>query len=405
MSYFAWLDYSEHDRRVALDVIDKFREHETRDELGLAAIRDGLADLFFPGTSTIQTRARYFLFVPWMYLDQEWRRASSAEVKNRARKAEIALIDVLADSDDASGTIGVLARAGLKWLPSNIYWQGLGRLGIRTFPGSQDQYHRSLDAFYRGGAGTLSSDDKELVGRGRARNWSASLPDAPEDFPAKASLTLLPEEGEFLRERITLAAPDSLFRYFVEWDDAVDPLDYPWDHPAVETLAERLREQLEHARNLSEVMHGAAILYNLMLARLRKSAELTGEYEEMLDDWCALMRERRAAHLAWDRERFWAIVRATGANVTHTTRLFVNQWIDLALALDGQNPGASEKARSLIEQRERQLKRGQARLAGGRALDLWQGRSGTSRLNYRWYVTQSHLHDLRDTRVKAVAHA
>ena len=186
MSYFAWLDYSEHDRRVALDVIDKFREHETRDELGLAAIRDGLADLFFPGTSTIQTRARYFLFVPWIYLDQEWRRASSAEVRNRARRAEIALIDVLADSDDASGTIGVLARAGLKRLPSNIYWQGLGRLGIRTFPGSQDQYHRSLDAFYRGGAGTLSSDDKELAGRGRARNWCASRPEQPDDLSVKA---------------------------------------------------------------------------------------------------------------------------------------------------------------------------------------------------------------------------
>src|SRR5215207_3503978 len=103
MSSFAWLDYSEHDRRSALDVIDKFREHETRDELGLAAIRDGLADLFFPGTGTVQTRARYFLFVPWMYLELERRGTPSSEVAARARRFEIALVDVLASSDDADG--------------------------------------------------------------------------------------------------------------------------------------------------------------------------------------------------------------------------------------------------------------------------------------------------------------
>lgn len=34
--------------------------------LGFAPIRDAFADYFFPGTSTIQTRARYFLFVPWI---------------------------------------------------------------------------------------------------------------------------------------------------------------------------------------------------------------------------------------------------------------------------------------------------------------------------------------------------
>ncbi|MGB6753954.1 MAG: DUF6361 family protein [Xanthobacteraceae bacterium] len=55
MSSFVWLDYSERERRKMLDVVDLFKEHETRDELGLAAIRDQL----FPGTSTIMTRARY----------------------------------------------------------------------------------------------------------------------------------------------------------------------------------------------------------------------------------------------------------------------------------------------------------------------------------------------------------
>jgi len=58
MVSLTWLDYSEQERRQAMEVIDLFREEETRDELGLGTIRDAFADLLFPGTSTIQTRAR-----------------------------------------------------------------------------------------------------------------------------------------------------------------------------------------------------------------------------------------------------------------------------------------------------------------------------------------------------------
>jgi hypothetical protein len=71
MSAFVWLDYSERERRKMLDVVDLFREHDTRDELGIGSVRDAFADLLFPGTSTIMTRARYFLLVPWMYQRQE----------------------------------------------------------------------------------------------------------------------------------------------------------------------------------------------------------------------------------------------------------------------------------------------------------------------------------------------
>lgn len=62
-STFSWVDNSERDRRRALDVIDLIRRQDTRDQLGIGRIRDALADLLAPGTSTIQTRARYFLFV------------------------------------------------------------------------------------------------------------------------------------------------------------------------------------------------------------------------------------------------------------------------------------------------------------------------------------------------------
>ena len=67
MSEFVWLDYSEKDRRKMLEVVDLFKEHDTRDELGIGSVRDSFADQLFPGTSTIMIRAKYFLLVAWTY--------------------------------------------------------------------------------------------------------------------------------------------------------------------------------------------------------------------------------------------------------------------------------------------------------------------------------------------------
>src|ERR1700733_8282677 len=124
-SYFAWLAFSEKERRKVLDVVELLGDRDTRDELGIGSIRDAFADLFFPGISTIQTRARYFLFIPWIYLDLERKRKSSKEITDSAHTAEVKLIKVLAETEgEKEGVIGFRARAALKRLPSNIYWQG-----------------------------------------------------------------------------------------------------------------------------------------------------------------------------------------------------------------------------------------------------------------------------------------
>src|SRR5574341_1235575 len=104
-SSFAWVDFAEEDRRKMAEVIDLFREQDTRDELGLGVIRDAFADLLFPGTSTVQTRARYFLFVPWIYRRHEEKGTSGAEFSGRARRDEVALISSLAGSGERDGFI------------------------------------------------------------------------------------------------------------------------------------------------------------------------------------------------------------------------------------------------------------------------------------------------------------
>ena len=80
-----------------------FSEKDTRDELGLGTIRDAISNALFPGTSVIQTRLRYVLFVPWVYQALERnKRVHASNVEAWARAAEVALIETL------GGAVGVI---------------------------------------------------------------------------------------------------------------------------------------------------------------------------------------------------------------------------------------------------------------------------------------------------------
>ena len=64
-----WIDFSKKDRQKVLDVMNFLQEPGAVDELGIGIVRDAFVNYFFPGTSTIQTRAKYLLIV--LYLLKE----------------------------------------------------------------------------------------------------------------------------------------------------------------------------------------------------------------------------------------------------------------------------------------------------------------------------------------------
>jgi hypothetical protein len=283
----------------------------------------------------------------------------------------------------------------LKRLPSNIYWQGLGRWGIRLFPGSQDQYHRSLDLFYSQNERQQKNDDGEPIDGRMARNWHPGLPPAPRDFPRVASLSLAFHEARYLRERILTHVPQSMLAFLVDEEQAAVDTDFPWAHPQAGAFPSRIREQLEHARNFSESINGAALLYNLMLAEEARQEDLIEECRERMQEWASLLSIRRAELRGWDRRKFWDIVELGNQHLKHPTRLFVDGWLDLTISDVGAvNVADDKRARQLIRDRERQLKRGQSRLENIRARELWNEEAGTKQLNYRWSVAQTIVDDI-----------
>jgi len=393
-SLFSWVDFAEDDRRAMSDVIALFREQDTRDELGLGAIRDCFADLLFPATSTIQTRARYFLFIPWVYQELERRRTAPADVERLARRDEIRLIQALKKGQETDGIIGTLAEDRLARLPSSIYWAGLGKLGIRRFPGSLENYHRAFAAYHPLAAKRLSSEDELPVENG---SWSPSLPTAPSGLLERATFRLTKSEAKYLAERIwECGSRPTVFGELLGSSEAEADSAFVWETTFAAKLEPALKAQIAHAQNFSEIMHGAALLYNFMLASDAKRASLQDEYHDALDAWADRLRDAKARYGAWDRPRFWTIISESAYAVTRSARIFVDSWIDHALQ-NGKpaNVARDRVAQSLVAAREEQVKHTRKRLGNPRALERWNEASGAGQIDYRWFRVKTIANDIR----------
>lgn len=132
----AWLDYSQADQRRAREIVAMFSQRESRDELGLGGIRDALSDTLFPGTSVVLTRARYFLFVPWLFREGARRGHVGPQLASWVEGRERQLIEALHTGGDHEGLIGRFARGAVQLLPSGSP-SSTGRRSVKRRLGSR----------------------------------------------------------------------------------------------------------------------------------------------------------------------------------------------------------------------------------------------------------------------------
>ncbi len=402
-SVMAWLDESAEQQRRARELVRLGATAESRDELGIGQIRDVYANRLFPGTSVIQTRARYFLFVPWLFQMHEARGRSGDDLLRRVNASERSLIATLKDSalgaddgPDLEGLIGSRAGVGVKILPSAIYWGGLDTFGVLRSPVSPD------------GLGSVAALDKldpdaadERVARARS-DWDVL--DAPPDFPAvvDGGFALTPDEGLWLRERIQKEVEGTLLAHLV--GSAQPPLATtfgPWEEPLALTANEHIVQILEEARVFSLVFHGATLLYNLLLARAYEKAgfnRVTGKVDHYLGElatWAEDCEADRDVVAGWDMSAWWREIHSFNPRIGPWTREFASEWLGLVQSGPASRLPQDKTAARLIEQREiRQKKKAQARLVNERLLRNWNGAAGADRLVYRWPTVRRLVTDI-----------
>ena len=394
----AWLDYSNADQRRAREIVAMFSQAESRDELGIGQIRDALSDTLFPGTSVLLTRARYLLFVPWLYREGARRGRQGSQLSSWVDWHERRLIDALSNGGDREGLIGRIAGAAIQNLPSTIYWNSLRRFDILRDDGGPTQIGRN------GQLARRLNDATEFVEHSDAV-WDPSMPGPPEKFFELTScdFSLTREEATWLAERICQAAPDTLLQFLAaKGTRRREFARFAWDDADVNAAPEQVREAVDQARSFAVAMHGAALLYNILLAERAEELGLSqhdgqrerfaGQFEEWLD-------EIEGSDLnSWNLDQLWALVAAQGRPVSPITRVFVAHWARLIQERDGRALPDDSEARALICQRELRQKGGQARLRNDRLMRQWGGASGSGRLTFRWPVVARLLNDIAEGR-------
>ncbi len=390
VSTFTWFDTRDEDQQRVREALAAFDQPGMVDPLGLGIIRDTFSDILFPGISTIQTRARYFLLVPWVYRRLDRERVTSANGLRRARELEVATIEALMrGSSEKEGIIGRESGAATKRLAGVIYWGGLGAWGIRRFDGTTQEYVATLDKRRRESAQTGERDPAELL-------WPG-LPEEPIGLFESTTLELLPEEADFLRDRAMLAKKGSYLELLLRDGSTSQHGDAPWTHPVAGQASGEVRAQLTHARLFAYAVLGAGLLYNVILSeRLAEDGQggLRGDFRSRLNEWVGEMESRRQEFRAWKRGELWSVLEGVNPRV-RVARLFVDWWLERAIGNPREVVSSAEIGRRIIAREER-VKGARAKLSNRRAREQSPAAQGGGLMSFRWAQVQRIVGDIHE---------
>lgn len=377
-----WIDFSSKDREKAMAVIDLMKENGAVDELGIGVVRDRLADILFPGTSTIQTRAKYFFIVPWCMIEAEKNFKNKVDYLKRLNNIETDVIKALIKNEpsNTTGIIGKDSIGTLKRKPSEIYWNGLRTYKIMPFNISRNQYISSIKTNKNHDIEEGDDKDSYYLDNDEIR-WNITKP--RKNWKENLTLSLTKEESEFLKEKIARYHPNSLYSYIINNKDISLEDEDIYDLTFKNTLPEVVRNDLDLALNFGKVIHGAHIRYNIIL-RQKNSVEIE-DYEDYWNQWCNEMSQ-----FNWDKFNIDRIYEF--AQTTKGTKEFIEGWFKATRELDNINLGQLDK---MIEAREYSLKGQRAKLKNYGNVDVskWVG---LGMLEYRWRNVKTLVKDIKD---------
>lgn len=406
MDQLGWIDFSPTHRNKVMLVMDMFKDQGVIDELGLGTIRDALSDILFPGTSTIQTRAKYFLLVPWILQDIE-SKGRIDRLYSDLEESEIFFVKVLRKNspEGNSRVIGrTLPNANPRRKPSTIYWNGLRTYEILKFQGSIGDYINHLKYYYKqkqkekkqmtDALGNVPGDDRDSNHLYQHHLWS-QLPKPPDDWKQNLTIELSENEAKFLKERIILSNPNSLWSFALkDIPETSKSFSSIADFLYEESLPEHLKELVKLAVDFNSIMKGALIYYNLLIQLSRENGRIT----ELLPVWDKYWSEIKNFNWKnWDINKLWK-------NCPYTpmpTKIFVESWVKIVTA----ETFDETKATILLKARELNLKGiRRARLqdkaiaqkqASFTGISLFEDKS-VSYLHYRWNIVRVLLNDIQN---------
>lgn len=289
-----WVDFSREDREKVLDVMNLLQEQGAVDEIGIGLVRDAFANLFFPGTSTVQTVAKYFLIVPYILKEATEGRYGN-DLNKILRKIDMEEkacgIRLMENCPGEDGIIGrrVLPKNWVARKPSSIYWNGIRTYGICT----QDltipellkasiilQAQKKTSTLGNKGDDTADSERDDVDA---GRDFATQLFSVPDDYYAdwreNLSVHLTATEAAFLRKMTETSVPTSLLGYLLR--NSIDVTKYDSFEAIYEDLGDAVPADLARIMKLAcdfnRLVYAARVRYNYILSN--------GQNEDAAEEW------------------------------------------------------------------------------------------------------------------------
>ena len=295
-----WIDNSKSEKNKVLSVMELLSEKGTLDELGIAPVRDGFSNLFFPGNTTIQTRAKYFLIVPYAFKTLESGNETNPDrmfrqLEEIEKSCCLRFLDNDPTEDGVIGSNTIRHGGWVRRSPSDIYWAGLKR--YRIFDGidlSVSQYVDAISKMKKEKQNTLKlgsrNDNSEADGDDKNAEVSLKynfwhIPTYKSDWQDDLKIELTEEEAALLYNSIKETCSGSMLEFILTTGNTdVLLIDSFQDLQNIKSIfPEEMQTDYELAYQFAEFEYVLQIVYNMIAS--------AGNNERANDEWSLVLSE------------------------------------------------------------------------------------------------------------------
>jgi hypothetical protein len=396
------------------------------DELGVGVLHTGYADHFFPGTSVLQTRARYLFFVPWTFLFLARKKVRIDALGAKKRECErlvtgqlIAHYDKVSDAT-GQGIIGVRVHPKAPAQPPDFaYWTAMNTWGFMAGRARSALLTRWNAAEVLRAAEATSGGEEAIETEKLGVFDVPPLPEGwPGDFTGGFDLTAV--EAEWLRNRWARMHAPSLLRTLAALvnEGQVPHADTLWQDPMALEAAHRIDAASAHgglpsfvkairraklASSAAEIMRATYGAYVKAEWR-RDRREATGVevpglgYDARLAEYFGPKNATRARLLRLDVAELQGdlpVIARDDRRLDELLRLFQSVWKAAKTPDDVLGHRKLRDACELAEKRRKGLRARLPRVEGKeRRADLTETTVRAVGIDYRWPVTKRLVRDV-----------
>ncbi|MEI9533536.1 DUF6361 family protein [Moellerella wisconsensis] len=405
-SSIGWIDYSSLERERVSQILSMLQEKGTLDELGIGQIRDAFADQLFPGISTIQTRAKYFVTIPYIFHDyRRLARPNRPSLNDYISQQEDQLAKCLVENHKQDIPYGIIGKdsleKGVARKPSSVYWNGLRQLSIAKTELSLREFITQYQELANRPSEQHIDDDNQYSD---IAQWMTKPEGYDESWLEQVSIALTPNEAEFLNNKFLLSkkiehsVPTQLIKHHLV-DNALQVADMltqgVWQAEALydslkdSSISAKTKNCFQKALQFSFALEGAHIRYNVLIAQRAHNIKQLEWLNQQFELWLNHAHQQLNNFEQQSIDSWYQAAFGHHKKSNNRTLKFIENWCNLI-----RENAPTETLDTCV--RQQAIANKGARCLLKKALNENQGWVGMRKLEFRWPSARIILKDIQE---------